>query len=200
MIIWFPWNDWSTHREQSLECKLSRMQVILLLLGLCKVTLTPVNSDITGPCNLVLLLLILHFCNQSQTWPAVITVLTREGEGWKAATFFPCLYSASMFICSWSPENMGGWQEWINALRGININTCFHKLSIPSKCVNFNVGYLLNLIEIRIWNFLCGLRIFFADSSNQFGQYTTCRICEKYIWKFTFEEKKTYEEDCGGWN
>ena len=28
------------------------------------------------------------------------------------------------------------------ALRGTNRNSCFHKLSRPSKCVNFNVGYL----------------------------------------------------------
>ena len=30
-----------------------------------------------------------------------------------------------------------------NALWGTNINSCFHKLSRPSKCVNFNVRYLL---------------------------------------------------------
>ena len=29
------------------------------------------------------------------------------------------------------------------ALWGTNRNSCFHKLSRPSKCVNFNVGYLV---------------------------------------------------------
>ena len=32
---------------------------------------------------------------------------------------------------------------WCIALWGTNRNSCFHKLSRPSKCVNFNIEYLL---------------------------------------------------------
>ena len=37
----------------------------------------------------------------------------------------------------------------VNALWGNNRNSCFHKLTRPSKCVTFNVQYI-HIIEIKI--------------------------------------------------